>query len=47
MKLAWLISYKSKKTAAIIGVGTRGAGWATAPLTSYVLRSLQLSKTDI
>ena len=34
----------------IIGIGTGGeAGWATAPppIFCYVLKSLQLSKTDI
>ena len=32
-----------------IGVGTGGHGWATAPppIFCYVLRSLQLSKTDV
>ena len=29
------VSYKSKKTAAVIGKGTVGAGWATAPATMY------------
>ena len=36
MKLAWLYpTLKSKKTAAVIGEGTVGAGWATAPATMY------------
>ena len=36
MKLAWLYpTLKSKKTAAVIGEGTVGAGWATAPTTMY------------
>ena len=29
------VSYKSKKTAAVVGEGTVGAGWATAPETMY------------
>ena len=36
MKLAWLYpTLKSKKTAAVIGEGTVGAGRATAPTTMY------------
>ena len=36
MKLAWLYpTLKSKKTAAVIGKGTMGARWATAPSTMY------------
>ena len=36
MKLAWLYpTPKSKKTAAVIGEETVGAGWATAPATMY------------
>ena len=40
------VSSKSKKTAAVIGEGT-GRGWVGYSPCNYVLRSLQLSKTDI
>ena len=42
------ISYNSKKTAAVIGVKPGGwVGYSPPPPTTYVLRSLQLSKTVI
>ena len=51
MKLAWLYPTLKSKTAAVIGEG-RGEGpvhgdWMGYSSRNYVLRSLQLSKTDI